>query len=208
MNAFVLAGGQSTRMGRDKALFTVGGLPLVEHALNKLRALGFSPRIAGSRPDLARFAPVVADNYFQQGPLGGIEAALAASDAEQNFFLAVDVPWLPVAFLRWMIDRAAVTNALATIPRFQGLPQPLCAVYSQAMLPHAQAALAEGDAKVMRAVERAASATGLRIDSFDVESIASAQGWPQPQPLHRWFHNLNTQADLSVAALEQLPPIH
>lgn len=208
MNAFVLAGGQSTRMGRDKALLTVGGLPLIEHALNKLRSLGFSPRIAGSRPDLARFAPVVTDSYPQQGPLGGIEAALAASDAEQNLFLPVDLPWLPIEFLRWMADRVGLTNALATVPRLQGLPQPLCAVYSRAMLPHVQAALASGDAKVMRAVGHAASATGLRIDSFDVESVAAAQDWPQPLPLHRWFHNLNTPADFDQVALEQSPPIH
>lgn len=195
-------------MGRDKALLALGGSPLIEHALEKLRVLGLSPRIAGSRPDLARFAPVVADNHSQQGPLGGIEAALAASEAEQNLFLPVDLPWLPVEFLHWMIDRADVTNALATVPRLQGMPQPLCAVYSRAMLPGVRAALAEGDAKVMRAVERAASATGLRIDGFDVESVAAAQGWPQPRPLHRWFYNLNTPADLNQAALEQLPPIH
>lgn len=207
MNAFVLAGGQSTRMGRDKVLLELGGSPLIKRALEKLRALGFSPRIVGSRPDLARFAPVIADNYPQHGPLGGIDAALASSDAEQNLFLPVDSPWLPIEFLHWMIDRVNATSALATIPRLQGLPQPLCAVYSQAMLPHARAALAEGDAKVIRAVERAAYATGLRIDSFDIESIAAAQGWPQPQPLHRWFHNLNTPADFNTA-LEQLPPIH
>lgn len=206
MNAFVLAGGQSTRMGRDKALLTIGGLPLIEHALKKLRALGFSPRIAGSRLDLARFAPVVADNYPQQGPLGGMEAALAASDAEQNLFLPVDLPRLPVEFLRWMMDRAGQTCALATVPRLQGMPQPLCAVYSRAMLSHIRTALAEGDAKVTRAVERASIATGLNIDSFNVESVAAAQGWPRP--LHRWFHNLNTPADFNHAALEQLPPIH
>lgn len=195
-------------MGRDKALLDVGGSPLIEHALEKLRALGFSPHIAGSRLDLARFAPVVVDNHSQQGPLGGIEAALAASDAEQNLFLPVDLPWLPIAFLRWMIDRVGVTNALATVPRLQGMPQPLCAVYSRAMLPGVRAALAEGDAKVIRAVERAARATALRIDSFDVESVAPVQGWLQPRPLHRWFDNLNTLDDLNQAALEQMPPIH
>jgi molybdopterin-guanine dinucleotide biosynthesis protein A len=195
-------------MGRDKALLELGGTPLVEHALNKLRALGFSPRIAGSRPDLARFAPVVADNHPQQGPLGGIEAALAASDAKQNLFLPVDLPWLPIEFLRWMTDRAGLTNALATVPRLQGRPQPLCAVYSRTMLPHVRDALASGDAKVMRAVERAARDSGLRLDSFDVESVAVAQGWPQLLPLHRWFHNLNTSADFDQAALEQSPPIH
>ena len=241
MNAFVLAGGRSTRMGRDKALLDLDGRPLIDHALTKLRALGFSPRIAGSRPDLSSFAPFVPDNYPQQGPLGGIEAALAAtanpemlypevstleltrpsgsgnlaetskrehllricsSDAEQNLFLAVDLPWLPIEFLRWMTERAQHTNALATVPRAQGLPQPLCAIYSRAIQPHAQAALAKDDAKVMRAVERAATATRLRIDSFDAESIAASQLWEQRLPVHWWFQNLNSPADFQTA-LEQ-----
>lgn len=207
MNAFVLAGGRSTRMGRDKALLDLDGHPLIDHALAKLRALGFSPRIAGSRPDLASFAEFVPDNYPQQGPLGGIEAALAASGAEQNLFLPIDLPRLPLEFLRWMMERAQHTNALATVPRGQGLPQPLCAIYSRMMLPHAQAALAEGDAKVMRAVERAAAATGLRIDSFDAESIAGSQLWEQPLRVHSWFQNLNSPQDFQ-AALEQSRRIH
>ncbi len=202
MNAFVLAGGQSTRMGRDKALLELDGRPLIEHATAKLRALGFSPRIIGSRPDLARFAPVIADNYARMGPLGGIEAALAASDAEQNLFLAVDLPWLPVDFLRWMVKRAGCTGAVATLPRVQSRPQPLSAVYSRAMLPHLKFALAEGDAKVVRAVERAAAATELRVDAFDVESVTATQSWFQPIPPHLWFQNLNTPADVAKAVLE------
>ena len=208
MNAFVLAGGLSTRMGRDKALLELDGHPLIEHALAKFRVLGFSPSIVGSRPDLARFAPVISDNFSHVGPLGGIEAALAASDADQNLFLAVDLPWLPVDFLRWMVERAGYTDALATIPRLQGLPQPLCAVYSRAMLLYVKAALAEGNAKVIRAVERTSTATGLRVDAFEVESVAAAQSWSQPIPVHLWFQNLNTPADLKTAALEQLPRIH
>lgn len=208
MNAFVLAGGQSTRMGRDKALLEISGVPLIEYALEKLRVLGFSPRIAGSRLDLSRFAPVIADNHSLTGPLGGIEAALATSEAEQNLFLPVDSPWVPVEFLGWMIDRASRTDAIGTVPRLQGLPQPLCAIYSSALLPHARAALAEADFAVIRAVGRASKVTGLRIDSFDVEAIASAQSWPQPIPLHRWFQNLNTLADFHQSALEQLPSIH
>lgn len=195
-------------MGRDKALLELEGRPLIEIALEKLPALGFTPRIVGSRPDLAAFAPVIPDIHPDSGPLGGIEAALAASNSEQNLFLPVDLPWLPVDFLRWMIDRVELTNALATIPRLQGRPQPLCAIYSKALLPHAQAALAAGDAKVMRAVERASNATGLPIDTFDVEPIAAAQSWQQSRPLHKWFENINTPAEFEKAALEQSPHIH
>lgn len=195
-------------MGRDKALLELDGRPLIEHGLEKLRTLGFSPCIVGSRPDLSRFAPVISDNFPRTGPLGGIEAALTVSDAEQNLFLPVDLPWVPVEFLRWMIDRAGQSNALATIPVLQGMPQPLCAIYNQAMLPHAQAALTEGDAKVIRAVERATEATGLLIDMFSVESIAAAQSWQRPRPLHRWFENLNTPSEFRKAALEQSLHIH
>ena len=203
MNAFVLAGGQSLRMGRDKALLELNGVPLIEIALEKMRALSFSPRIVGSRPDLSRFAPVIPDIHPRSGPLGGMEVALAASDEDQNLFLAVDLPWLPVDFLRWMIARAGQTGALATIPRLQGLPQPLCAIYHKALLPYAQDALSAGDAKIMHAVERTAGATGLGIDSFDVESVAAAQSWEQALPLHRWFDNLNTPSEFERAALEQ-----
>lgn len=195
-------------MGRDKALLELHGRPLIEHALDKLRALGFSPFIVGSRPDLVEFAPVIADIHPNTGPLGGIEAALAASDSDQNLFLAVDLPLLPIEFLRWMIDRVGQSNALATIPRLQSHPQPLCAVYIKTLLPHIEAALAAGDNKIMHAMERAAGATNQPIDSFDLESIAASQSWAQPIPLHRWFHNLNTPADVEKAVLEQSPRIH
>ena len=208
MNAFVLAGGQSTRMGRDKALLELEGRPLIEIALEKLRALELTPRIVGSRPDLAAFAPVIPDLHPQSGPLGGIEAALVAGDTEQNLFLPVDLPWLPVSFLRWMMDRVELTNALATIPRLQARPQPLCAIYRKDFLPHARVALAAGDAKVMRAVERASNATGLQIDSFDVESVVAAQSWKQARPLHKWFENINTPAEFEKVALEHSPRIH
>lgn len=203
MNAFVLAGGRSSRMGRDKALIEFGGQPLIRRAVEKLQALGFSPRIAGSRSDLSLFAPAIPDNFPGSGPLGGIEAALAASDAPMNLFLPVDLPWLPSDFLAWMVQRAESTGSLGTIPRLKGRLQPLCAVYHREFQPHTRAALVSGNFKVTDAVNSAAIATGLPIDAFDVESVAVALGWPQPVLLHRWFDNLNFPADLEKAALEQ-----
>jgi molybdopterin-guanine dinucleotide biosynthesis protein A len=208
VNAFLLAGGRSTRMGRDKALLELEGRPLIGHAAEKLRALGFPPRIAASRPDLSSFADVIPDRYLDSGPLGGIEAALTVSDAEQNLFLPVDLPLLPVRFLQWMVERVAVTHAVATIPRVHGRPQPLCAVYGRGLLPYVRVSLDAADRKVMRVVEHAAEAAGERIDSFDVESVASALSWETDVPLHRWFENLNTPRDFEKAALEQSARIH
>jgi molybdenum cofactor guanylyltransferase len=211
VNAFILAGGQSKRMGRDKALLGFRGQPLIEYAVAKLRSLGFSPRIAGSRSDLGKYAPVIVDNYPGLGPLAGIEAALIGSDTDLNLFLPVDLPLLPGEFIVWMIARADRTCALATIPHLQGRPQPLCAVYHRGLMPFARSALDAKDGKVMRAVEKAVQATKSKLDIFDIEAVSASikfspdrpGEWPMTPAVHLWFQNLNTPADLEIAALEE-----
>lgn len=208
MNAFVLAGGASSRMGRDKALLDFGRRPLIEHALALLRGLDLDPRICGSRPDLAPFAPVVPDNHPGSGPLAGLEAALSASCSDLSLFLPVDLPLIPPAFLRWMMDRAAITHAVATLPLFGGRPQPLCAVYSRRLLGGLHEALAAGHYKMIDAVSSAAASLREHIDAFSVESVAAAlipEAWPQHPPLRDWFRNVNTPSDyhLLLFHLEQ-----
>jgi molybdenum cofactor guanylyltransferase len=198
---FVLAGGRSTRMGQDKALLTLAGRSLLELALDKLRTLPLAaaPRIAGARAEPLSPAPVVDDLHPGCGPLGGIEAALAASSRPLNVFLPVDTPLLPAQFLIWMLRRAEITGALATVPRINGWPQPLCAVYHRQLLPPIAAALMAGDYKVMPVVIAAASGAAS-TDVFDVELVASADveilGF-SPLPLYRWFHNCNTPEDMA-----------
>lgn len=196
VNAFVLAGGQSTRMGRDKALLEVEGEALVEHALDLLRGIGLEPRICGSRPDLARFAEIVPDNFPRCGPLAGIEAALAVSDSELNLFVPVDLPGLPADFLRWMTTRAEISQAVATVPRYGDRLQPLCAVYSRRLLGGLRSWLAAGRFRVMSAVQDSAKAIGESVDVFDVECIApTGAEWPANPAPTGWFRNLNTPAD-------------
>ncbi len=166
---FVLAGGRSTRMGQDKALLLVAGRPLLEIALDKLRALSLdaAPRIAAARSDLSSYAAVVADLHPGCGPLSGIEAALAATSQPLNLFLPVDMPLLPAQFLAWMLLRAETTGALMTVPRINGQPQPLCAVYHRNLLASLSASLLAGNYKVMAAVTTAAqTAAGRSMSSM------------------------------------------
>lgn len=211
MNAFVLAGGQSTRMGRDKALLPLDGRPLIEHMVDKMRRMGLPARICGSRPDLAQFAEVLPDNFAQTGPLAGIEAALTVSDTELNLFVPVDLPGLPLEFLRWLIARAESSQAVATIPRFGDRFQPLCAVYSRRLVEGLRGSLIAGQRKVMDAVLASASALGASIDVFDVECIAAAgpADWPERPLLAEWFRNANTPADFKAlrAASSQPGPV-
>jgi molybdenum cofactor guanylyltransferase len=207
---FVLAGGRSTRMGRDKALLRVSGGALIELALDKLRrslpAGNSTLRIAGSRPDLASYAPVLSDLHAGCGPLSGIEAGLAATEQELNLFLPVDLPLLPPEFLGWMLSRAATTEALATMPRIQGLPQPLCAVYRRDLLPWVSRSLDNGVYKVIWAVCSVQQEDGAmgEVDAFDVELLFAA--YPEfhalsPVPWRYWFQNCNRPEDLTVLGM-------
>jgi molybdenum cofactor guanylyltransferase len=190
---FVLAGGRSSRMGQDKALLPVGGRSMLEVALDKLRALPLAapPRVAGGRSD------AIPDLHPGCGPLSGIEAALAASTRPLNVFLPVDMPLLPARFLIWMLRRARITRAMATVPRIGGRPQPLCAVYQQPLLKTITASLVAGNYKVMPVVCAAAAEC---IDFFDVELVASADAEMagfSSLPVYRWFHNCNTPEDMA-----------
>jgi molybdenum cofactor guanylyltransferase len=204
MNAFVVAGGQSIRMGSDKALLLLDGTPLIARALDLLRSLGLSPRICGLRPDLARFAEVVPDNFSQCGPLAGIEAALAVSDTDLNLFVPLDLPLLPAAFLRWLLARAEASQAVAAIPLVSDRAQPLCAVYSRRLLEGIRRSLAVGDFKVMKGICTAAESLHETVDLFAVEAVAATVGaddWPSSPPVHDWFRNLNTPADYQRLSL-------
>ena len=147
---FILAGGQSSRMGHDKAFLNLGGRTLLEHALELGRTVTPHVRIVGSREKFSGFGPVVEDVFRDCGPLGGIHAALQASTAELNLMLAVDTPRLQAAFLQYLLQRAAESRALVTVPRAAGGLHPLCAVYRAAFADRAEEALRAGRLRIDR----------------------------------------------------------
>lgn len=208
---WVLAGGRSLRMGRDKAAVALAGRPLLEHMQDKLRALGLRARVAGlhtpiqfsaehSAADVAGAGQSDAypDMHPGCGPLSGMETALSMSEAPLVLIVGVDLPLLETEFLAWMLRRASITGAMATVPRAGGKAQPLCAVYRRELLDCVTEALDTGDYKVMMAVERATA--GGRLDCFDVERLAATDAWRSTRATHWQFMNCNTPEDLALAA--------
>lgn len=196
---WVLAGGRSVRMGRDKAGLDFAGVPLLERMLGKLRQLGVKARVAGMRePVKGVVAEVVSDLHPDCGPLSGMETALSRSETQLVMLLGVDLPLVEVEFLQWLLERAQVSGAAATIPRVLGQPQPLCAVYGRELLGGIARALNSGDFKTMSAVEGATA--DARLDVFDVERVAAAGAWDSVLPAHCQFVNCNTREELAAAA--------
>ena len=107
---FVLAGGQSSRMGADKALIQLAGRPLIAHAIRILRQAGLDASIAGARSSLSAFAPVIQDTHPDRGPLAGICSALASTSARYAVFLPVDLPLLPPSLVSFLLHHARVAG--------------------------------------------------------------------------------------------------
>jgi molybdenum cofactor guanylyltransferase len=147
--AFVLAGGQSTRMGVDKAFVQLEGCTLLAHALVLAKSVTSDVRIVGSPQKFAAFGEVVEDEFPQHGPLAGIHAALRASSSELNLMLAVDMPFVEVPFLEYLFQEAARhESVMVTIPRAAGAWQTLCAVYRKPFADVAEQALRQGKNKI------------------------------------------------------------
>jgi molybdopterin-guanine dinucleotide biosynthesis protein A len=168
-------------MGRDKALLTLGGEPLVKRAVQKLSAICAEVAIAGGAEDLTRFGRVIPDKAGGCGPLDGIVAALEHSSFEWNLFLPVDVPYVPLSGLKALLDMTDGFRGVCVMARVQGLMQPLCAVYSRMAFGALERELVAGRWKVRLAIE---SAGPVKVVDFEDA---------------RWFANLNTPEEFAEA---------
>ena len=205
--AALIAGGRSTRMGRDKARLDWHGTPLWRHQLAKLAALEpdallISCRSAGDFPDAGPAVHLVPDAWADAGPLGGIVSCFEAVRADYLIVLGVDLPLLPVELLRRM-RQACRGCAAGTAVRREEAPgrslwEPLAAVYPRALLPAWRAALDDGRRACQPQLRDAAAAGLLRP-------------WPEPVPAE-WFANANSPADWDAlcaigGAEKSLPPV-
>jgi molybdopterin-guanine dinucleotide biosynthesis protein A len=187
VNGFVLAGGQSSRMGTDKALLDLNGRTLLERAMDTLSKVAGGVWILGSRERFEAFGNVIEDEFPGHGPLGGIHAALRASHQGLNVILAVDMPFVEVQFLEYLAEQAVRSAAAVTIPRAGGGWQPLCAVYRRAFAEVAEPALRAGRNKIDPLFGKVSLRT---VEEVEMKQ----QGFALEM-----FRNLNTPEDMSAA---------
>lgn len=146
LDAAVLAGGRSRRMGRDKALLNIEGERLIDRVLRRLSPLGGEIVVArGARPEIDGLGvPQVGDRLSDAGPLAGIETALTHLGTDLIAIVAVDLPYASPEVLRRLADEWD-GSAIAVVPEVGGQVQPLHAVWAGETLPQVTAALDAGE---------------------------------------------------------------
>ena len=130
ISAVLLAGGESRRMGRDKATLPWRGRPLWEWQLEKLRALRPEKICLSVRAEVDwRPAEVelILDASPSRGPLSGLAVALAAIETKYLIALAVDMPFMTTEHLQHLCR--LVVDERGVIPMIDGNAEPLCAIY-------------------------------------------------------------------------------
>lgn len=149
VEAFVLAGGTSSRMGRDKALLEIGGVPMLTRMVRLAGPLVAAVTVIGSPERYAHLGlPIQPDDMPGLGPLGGIATALRLSASPWSLLLGCDLPCLTAKWLEWFLARALASQAEAVLPRTAHGVEPLCAMYRASCAPAVAAALTRGVRKV------------------------------------------------------------
>jgi molybdopterin-guanine dinucleotide biosynthesis protein A len=206
VTALVLAGGQSRRMGRDKAFLDFDGITLIERVIERVQSVCAETIIvANDTEKYTRFVlRVVRDVYQGKGSLGGIFSGLQAASAEYVLAVACDLPFLNDALLRYLIALApqadvviprshAPTGRAKNATRYEQLAvkesglQAMHAIYSKRCLEPMRARLLADDLRIINFFDE------VRVRVVEPHEVARFD----PQMLS--FVNLNRPGDLATA---------
>ena len=184
----VQAGGKSSRMGKDKALIRLAGIPLIEHVLGRIDGLADEILITTNRPETLnhltlRMAP---DAVPGAGALHGLNTALRAALGDVVLVLSCDTPFVSRELLEHLLNRAHEADVI--VPKHGDKYEPLQAVYNSAhCLPALEAAL-ESD-------ERRMVSFFPKVHILPIEEPVLTE----LDPSGLSFFNINTPADLERA---------
>ena len=180
---FVLVGGDSSRMGRDKALLPLKSGLLIHEVAGKVADACGTVALIGE-PERYRHLGIdcLADLRPRMGPLAGIETALESGRGELNLIVACDMPGLDTDWLRRLLRKARESQALCVASAERGaIVHPLCAVYGTNCLPLVRKALNAGQLRLLDVLRELGAAT-LEISAMS--NINTPQQWAAYKQAH------------------------
>jgi molybdenum cofactor guanylyltransferase len=195
--AYVLAGGASSRFGRDKALVRFGAIPLLQEIAQLAQTCTSKVAVVADVQKyrhLGAQLEILEDRWPGEGPLGGIITALqytaaTNSSAEWNLILSCDMPFLTAEWLRFLVDHAhdSDKDIQVILPHSAHGPEPLCACYRTSAAHPLKNVFDRGVRRVAQALKE------VRTEVLD-ESV-----WKRFDSAGRLFWNMNTPADFEEA---------
>ena len=144
LTVVIQAGGESRRMGQDKALLPFLGKALIRRVIERVGSLADELLVTTNRPEAYGFLnlPLVTDLIPGRGALGGLYTAMSAARKPLVAVVACDMPFASAALLAAQRDLLLATGSDAVIPQTGGGTEPFHAVYRRdACLPAIQAAI-------------------------------------------------------------------
>lgn len=187
LSVVIQAGGQSSRMGRDKALVPLAGLPMIQHVLARLEGLGDETLVTTNNEELDFLdLPLISDEEPGAGALYGLRTALSAARGDTVLVVACDMPFVNRLLLEHLVELSEKADVV--VPRWNDRYQTLQSVYARK--------------KCLKAVEDALESGEQRMISFYPQvkvRIVPPEEVAEYDPTGRSFFNVNTPEDLSEA---------
>lgn len=183
--AIILAGGDSTRMGQDKAELVLNGQTLLDGVIDTMQLIFPKVVVSVRQPRTGLDVAQVCDELPAAGPLAGLIAGLAQADAPWIFAVACDMPFVT----QELVARLATfrVGQQAVVPMVGGYPQSLAAFYAASALETMRASLAQGDR----------SLRGM-LAKLEVRYVSEAE-LREVDPQLRSFFDLDTPQDFLAA---------
>ncbi len=177
----ILAGGRSSRMGRDKAAIVWEGRTLLERQVEL--AWSLRPQevfvVGRTQAELGELnARGLPDAQPGQGPLGGLATVLGAMSCVHVLLLAIDMPALTEGFLAGLL--AQRVDGIGVVPRTSRGWEPLAAVFPRTLGAQAAASVAAGRLALQRFVDDAVQSGQIRACHLRPEEVALLANWNAP----------------------------
>lgn len=171
----VLTGGYAHRMGRDKALLPVKGIPMATRVAQSMLAAGANEVVVvGGDAELLAGLGLrhVADQTPHEGPLAGIIAALRNASESLVVVTACDMPWIGARQVAGLVE--AIGDADVVVSAANGQLQPLHAAWKRTALAELETAFDAGERSVLRAIHQLRHSTvdfGVGEWSIDLDTL-------------------------------------
>src|SRR6266480_1669995 len=184
LTAVLLAGGESRRMGTEKATIVFNGEPLWQRQIKLLRHLGPEEILVSARAERSwrpADTELVLDQPPSRGPISGLTAALARTRTSHLVALGVDMPFVTTAQLQDLCQRA--NAGCGVVPTIGGRVEPLAAVYPVEAYADFTAALAGNDWSLQPLVRRLADGGKVQLVKVSEAQAELYRSLNEPQDL-------------------------